>query len=490
MKKKLLTVLVALAVLLALAVPNVLAVPYKDPGVSISESIDIQFPWDAETLVKGNSNTYDLNLAIGAGALCAAVESGTYVAEDALGDLGLAGTVAHYGYGANTTSVAHTIALQPVSVDGNDYNLITVVGRGSMSLTDIMSDITPGAFVENAEAVMTNLTQFLADNGLRLSDPANRFFVTGHSLGGAVANILGHNLTEFGVAKSAIYGYTFGTPLTTSSSNANKDNIFNFVGGKYNGLIDTSLMLQTTFDNFAWGSDETYAKLKNLDLVSIATDVFFKGRYGTTLMFGEQSDAFKAVYQTLTGKAYRNEGAYTLSRHLVTTYLAYILADQTVAVSVDNGLRTVIVNGGAPVTEPTEPVTEPTEPVTEPTEPVTEPTEPVTEPTEPVTEPTQPVTEPTEPVTEPTEPVTEPTQPVTEPTQPVTEPTQPVTEPTQPVTEPTQPVTEPTQPVTEPTQPVTEPTKPSGGSSGGGIFGFFTSIVKNITSIFRSIFRW
>ena len=465
MKKKLLTVLVALAVLLALAVPNVLAVPYKDPGVSISESIDIQFPWDAETLVKGDSNTYDLNLAIGAGALCAAVESGTAVAEDALGDLSLAGTVAHYGYGANTSSVAHTIALQPISVDGNDYNLITVVGRGSMSLTDIMTDISPGAFSQNADVVLTNLKGFLADNGLTLNDPANRFFVTGHSLGGAVANIVAHRLaTENGVLRTAIYGYTYASPWTANKtdSDAGVDkNIFNLVGG--------STVLSQAFDNFCWGSDETFGNLLNgsYNLFEFAS----KRRYGTDKVFDNQDNAFKAAYEALTGIAYDANG--TLAKHLVTTYLAYILADQTLAVSVEDGIRTVAINGGAL-----------------PTEPVTEPTEPVTEPTEPVTEPTEPVTEPTEPVTEPTEPVTEPTEPVTEPTEPVTEPTEPVTEPTQPVTEPTQPVTEPTQPVTEPTQPVTEPTKPSGGSSGGGIFGFFTSIVKSITSIFRSIFRW
>ncbi len=472
MKKKLLTVLVALAVLLALAVPNVLAVPYKDPGVSISESIDIQFPWDAETLVKGDSNTYDLNLAIGAGALCAAVESGTNVAEDALGDLSLAGTVAHYGYGADTTSVAHTIALQPVSVDGYDYNLITVVGRGSMSLTDLMTDITPGAFSRNADVVLTNLEGFLADNGLTLNDPANRFFVTGHSLGGAVANIVAHRLaTENGVLRTAIYGYTYASPWTANKTDSDADvdkNIFNLVGGKKPVIyVDVTA---ASFDNFCFGSDETWNSVSN-DLSSILTEWTSKRRYGNDMYFGEQSDAFKAAYEAVTGKAYDANG--TLAKHLVTTYLAYILADQTLAVSVEDGIRTVAINGGAL-----------------PTEPVTDPTEPVTEPTEPVTEPTEPVTEPTEPVTEPTEPVTEPTEPVTEPTEPVTEPTEPVTEPTEPVTEPTEPVTEPTEPVTEPTQPVTEPTKPSGGSSGGGIFGFFTSIVKSITSIFRSIFRW
>ena len=410
MKKKLLTVLVALAVLLALAVPNVLAVPYKDPGVSISESIDIQFPWDAETLVKGDSNTYDLNLAVGAGALCAAVESGTAVAEDALGDLSLPGTVAHYGYGANTSSVAHTIALQPISVDGNDYNLITVVGRGSMSLTDIMTDITPGAFSQNADVVLTNLKGFLADNGLALNDPANRYFVTGHSLGGAVANIVAHRLaTENSVLRTAIYGYTYASPWTANKtdSDAGVDkNIFNLVGG--------STVFSQAFDNFCWGSDETWSNVSD-SASSLLTEWMSKRRYGTDKVFDNQDNAFKVAYEALTGIAYDANG--TLAKHLVTTYLAYILADQTLAVSVEDGIRTVAINGGA---LPTEPVTEPTEPVTEPTEPVTEPTEPVT----------------------------------------------------------------------EPTQPVTEPTKPSGGSSGGGIFGFFTSIVKSITSIFRSIFRW
>lgn len=457
MKKRIFTVLLALAVVVALAFPSVGAVSYRDPGVSTSESIDLQFPWDANTLVYGDAATYNVNLAVAAGALCVAVESGTANAENVLDDLGLAGSIAHYGYGANTTSVAHTFSLKTVSIDGVDYNLITLIGRGSMSITDFMTDITPGAFVQNSEVVLNDLYAFLADNGLTVSDPANRFFITGHSLGAAVANIVGHELPADGVAKSAIYGYTFGTPLTTSISNANEDNIFNFVGG--------STYFQDATDTVCWGSDDTYGKLLNGDYVSVAYDGMFKGRYGKDIRFSEQSDAFKAVYETLTGKAYSNDGLLSLSRHLVTTYMAYILADQTVAASVAHGVRTVAINGGY---LPTEPVTEPTEPITEPTEPITEPTEPITEPTEPVTEPTEPITEPTEPITEPTEPITEPTEPITEPTEPVTEPS-------------TEPTTEPT------TQPTT---KPSGGSTGNWISSIFNNIFKSITSIFRSIFRW
>ncbi|MBQ1545669.1 MAG: hypothetical protein IIZ60_07910 [Clostridia bacterium] len=472
--KKILATLVALAVLVVMAVPNVFAVTYKDPGVSTSKPVDLQFPWDANTLVTGNSASYDLNLAIGAGTLCAAAESGTSTASAVLNELGLGGAVAHYGYEANTSSVAHTISLKPVSVNGSHYNLITIVGRGSMSLADFATDMTPGAFSDNANIVLRNLDSFLAANGLTRTDPANRYFVTGHSLGGAVANIAAHRLAQSGVANSAIYGYTYASPLTVSQSDPDAktdNNIFNLVG--------TVVISDAAFDNFCWGTEQTFGDMLNGNFLSVLTAWMSKGRYGTDKVFSGQSDGFYSVYETLTGKAYNANG--TLAKHLVTTYLAYILEGQSVTANAEGSVRVVTINGGAPATEPTEPVTEPTEPVTEPTEPVTEPTEPVTEPTEPVTEPTEPVTEPTEPVTEPTEPVTEPTEPVTEPTEPVTEPTEPVTEPTEPVTEPTEPATQPTEPATQPS---------GGGSSGNGFLSIIRNVVNSIRSLIRSIFRW
>ncbi|MBO4382873.1 MAG: hypothetical protein J5847_02135, partial [Clostridia bacterium] len=174
-------------------------------------------------------------------------------------------------------------------------------------------------------------------------DTANRFFVTGHSLGGAVANIVAHRLAQNGVDRSAIYGYTYGTPWTANRSDADAradNNIFNFIGG--------STMLSEAFDNFCWGSDETYSNMSGGSFDY--TEFMRKCRYGTDKTFDNQDDAFKAAYRTLTGNEYDPDG--TLAKHLVSTYLGYILADQSVSASVENGVRTVTINGGALPTEP------------------------------------------------------------------------------------------------------------------------------------------
>ena len=290
MKKRIIAVLVALVVAAMLAVPTVGAISYNDPGISTSESIDLQFPWSTDVLVYGDSSVYDLNIALAAADLSAAVELGTSYADYALEELDLAGTIAHYGYGANS-DVSHSFSLKPVTVDGVDYNLITIIGRGTMSVSDMWLDATPGALSSNANVILNNLYAFLADNGLTVDDPANRFFVTGHSLGGAVSNLVSHRLAKNGVDRSAIYGYCIASPWTARYTDADvndDNNIFNLIGGATKN--------DPTYDFFCWTSDETYT-----NWFSRNSEYKYRCRYGTDITFTQQSNAFKSVYKTLTG---------------------------------------------------------------------------------------------------------------------------------------------------------------------------------------------
>ena len=79
MKKKLIAVvLAAFLFVLLMPSPKVGAISYNDPGISTNASIDIQFPWDVNSLIYGDTGVCDLNIAIGAGILSASVELGTY----------------------------------------------------------------------------------------------------------------------------------------------------------------------------------------------------------------------------------------------------------------------------------------------------------------------------------------------------------------------------------------------------------------------------
>ncbi len=112
--------------------------------------------------------------------------------------------------------------------NGNIKNIFVIVVRGTHSAADIYTDIESGGKEFFESAINSVCADFIvyAENvtGKKIKDlqkEDNYFFITGHSLGGAVANGLSVTDTIFNLAgrdKNKIYTYTFEAPHTCTSN--------------------------------------------------------------------------------------------------------------------------------------------------------------------------------------------------------------------------------------------------------------------------------
>ena len=105
---------------------------------------------------------------------------------------------------------------------GDGKNLFTVVVRGTDEGWDIVTDILDGGmtmFQDTGDNIRDKLIDFMETatekSGKQLKEEDNYFFLTGHSLGGAIANYLSieKNIMEYAHSdKEKIYTYTFESP--------------------------------------------------------------------------------------------------------------------------------------------------------------------------------------------------------------------------------------------------------------------------------------
>ena len=145
--------------------------------------------------------------------------------------------------------VGHSFAMKQAVINGEIYNLIAVIIRGTQGKEwvdnfNVDNEHFDGkeyypsnikyheGFGDASDEVLEHLNKFIQDN--RLYDVSkNKIWLTGHSRGAAVANLVAGSITESEqyATKDNIYAYTFATPngIIAKGNITECDNIFNII---------------------------------------------------------------------------------------------------------------------------------------------------------------------------------------------------------------------------------------------------------------------
>ena len=208
------------------------------------KNVYLTVPW-GWNLFKGNSTVFDERLAFVSLTLSRAAEDGQDTVEGLLRDyLGFSPDFQSLYYDRNLikdiTHPAHTFGHAAVMLNGVRTNVFAVVIRGTdfgelsdwetdaLAVADGFHTAGDNAYKDLNEYILQKSESELIENSI--------FLITGHSLGGAVANILGHELSAAYPA-SHVFTYTFASPRTDgfaglSAHTVTNHNIFNVINAQ------------------------------------------------------------------------------------------------------------------------------------------------------------------------------------------------------------------------------------------------------------------
>jgi len=199
--------------------------PYLQEKVSSGSNFEV------DEIISASSTTYNPKIALlsadlSAAAYCKNTPNATHEIQVALMEQGFEFDNIkphHYYFGSlqseyKVHNTAHTFAWKEV----DNTLLIAIVIRGTdhwgsdwLSNLSVTYNIFSGhhsGFNLAMERAYDNLLVFLSSHGYSLQDGNTKYLITGHSRGGAVANLLAVKLSNNGVSNTDVFCYTFGAP--------------------------------------------------------------------------------------------------------------------------------------------------------------------------------------------------------------------------------------------------------------------------------------
>ncbi len=271
-------------------------------GTAGEVNMDLQWGW---SLFGAASNSYNIPLSAAAMMLSASAEHSEDEVKSLLNSLGFK-TTDSKNYGHSWMEVDHPgVAFGYQEVNGKHIFAIIIRGTNSNEVENFISDAL--GFVPSANNLRLQWESFVKDTcKLDLAEirGSSRFLVTGHSLGGATANVLAKNLSDT-YGRQNVYAYAFAPPkpvdfVTGAITAGAYDNIFNVVN------VEDGV---------------TY----------LPPDGFLFTRYGRDIPFHkDRNDGFYAKFKELAGRDFNKGflGFGSDSAHDTAVYMAYVLTGQ------------------------------------------------------------------------------------------------------------------------------------------------------------------
>lgn len=294
--------------------PTFRNVYYYDTIAEAGVNVDLFWNW--KDLLNGDSSVYNVRLAQMGAALSAVIEGADFKDEtnriliDEDGTKRLGCDDVKY---IEDISPGMAAGIKIVNKSGKTKYIIFIVLRGTTTELDVLNDVRSamGVSAWGANSVYSELNSCLKDWNKTYSrtygkiDSTNtKFFVTGHSLGGACANIFSAKLSEK-YGQSNVFGYTFAAPSPfTKKVQKNYNNIHNFLC--FNDNVPSRLSTQ----------DPWYGN----------------GYY--TWFYPEKSSLTELNYTALTGKKWRD----TYNKHIIfrlhapSIYMAFLMTNPELGV--------------------------------------------------------------------------------------------------------------------------------------------------------------
>ena len=198
--------------------------------------IDVRWGW---SMFDKNADEYDHDLAVAGLVLSQVATRGKGELTDLLGKMGFENLHDyHFDQGIELSRPSTMFASRKIKINGKTKILVTVVVKGTTGLADVLTDL--GALLDGFHYARDNVGSELSKYikgleeyyGIKVNKNNLLFYVTGHSLGGAVSGLLGDYLcTTEKMDKKNVFVYTFASPqyamFTDTKSYSNIHNIVN-----------------------------------------------------------------------------------------------------------------------------------------------------------------------------------------------------------------------------------------------------------------------